>query len=304
MGHTAKIGRMENLRKNSSIAVHEIVLENVLVLRLENKSDETASFPIPQMEDSILFHYQFAGQCLLDVNHDKIKLDSNEQLFFLTTVNEKKISLSSNGISVVVQVKNTIVEAYLKEMTVRWQDHFYDNSHKTFSRHKHQMPITPPMRECINEMFLSQRKGMFLKLHLESLILRLFILQFEQIENHDCEVFCSLKKSEVEKIIKAKKIITSSINSWFTISELAALVGTNQCTLKKGFKEIYGCPVFEFIKNYKMEKAQQMLYDDEMNISGISDWLGYKNVTHFSAAFKRKFGFRPSNLKSHIVRIE
>ncbi|WP_166924873.1 helix-turn-helix domain-containing protein [Flavobacterium poyangense] len=299
---------MENLieecpKETRCVAAREIALENLLILRLENKSDKIVQFPIPPIEDSILFYYQFEGQGALYINNDKIKFENKEQSFFLNTENEKILSLGPQGICVVIQVKNKIVETYLKEMTLRWKNHFYDSKLMTFMCHKHQLPITPPMSECINEMFFSERKGMFLKLILESLILRLFTLQFEQIENHDCEVFCSLKKSEAEKIFKAKKIITSSIKSWFTISELAALVGTNQCTLKKGFKEIYGCAVFEFIKNYKMEKAHQMLYDEEMNISGISEWLGYKNVTHFSAAFKRKFGFRPSNLKTQVLKI-
>ena len=98
------------------------------------------------------------------------------------------------------------------------------------------------------------------------------------MESHDCSVFCSLKKADVNKIYKARKIITSKLNQWITVNELATLVGTNEYTLKKGFKELFGVPVFEFIQNHKMEEAHKMLYNSEMNVSSISDMIGYKNV--------------------------
>ena len=35
----------------------------------------------------------------------------------------------------------------------------------------------------------------------------------------------------------------------------------------------------------------------EKSINEVSDLAGYKNTTHFSAAFKRKFGLTPSQVK-------
>ncbi|WP_234859251.1 helix-turn-helix domain-containing protein [Aquimarina aquimarini] len=40
-----------------------------------------------------------------------------------------------------------------------------------------------------------------------------------------------------------------------------------------------------------------MLIEEELTIAEISYAVGYKNPQHFTAAFKRKFGYLPSNLK-------
>ncbi|ULT23854.1 helix-turn-helix transcriptional regulator [Sphingobacterium sp. E70] len=82
-----------------------------------------------------------------------------------------------------------------------------------------------------------------------------------------------------------------------TLVNLAHLVGTNEFTLKKGFKELFGTTVFGFWNDAKMEHAKKLILDKNMTIGEVSDAIGYKNQRHFSDAFRRKFGFPPSKLK-------
>ena len=79
---------------------------------------------------------------------------------------------------------------------------------------------------------------------------------------------------------------------------MAQYVGTNEFTLKKGFKELFGTTVFNFWNDAKMAEAKKMLLNGSMNVSEVSDLVGYKNPRHFSAAFKRKYGMIPSTLKN------
>jgi len=48
-----------------------------------------------------------------------------------------------------------------------------------------------------------------------------------------------------------------------------------------------------------MTQAKKMLLNGSMNVSEVSDLVGYKNPRHFSAAFKRKYGMIPSVLKNN-----
>ena len=66
--------------------------------------------------------------------------------------------------------------------------------------------------------------------------------------------------------------------------------------LKKSFKELFGIPVIEYLYNLKMEHARKMLYEQGMYVSEVSSIVGYKNPNHFSTAFKRKFGVKPSKV--------
>nr|WP_250714436.1 AraC family transcriptional regulator [Bacteroides fragilis] len=67
-------------------------------------------------------------------------------------------------------------------------------------------------------------------------------------------------------------------------------VGTNECTLKRGFKTVFGTTVFGHIFDYRMEIACRYLLDSSKTIQEIGACVGYEYHAHFSTAFKRKFG--------------
>ncbi len=46
-----------------------------------------------------------------------------------------------------------------------------------------------------------------------------------------------------------------------------------------------------------MNEARRLLLSGEMNIAEVADTVGYKNPNHFTTAFKKYFGFVPSELK-------
>jgi len=71
----------------------------------------------------------------------------------------------------------------------------------------------------------------------------------------------------------------------------------NEFKLKDGFKYLFGQTVHEFVFNERMQKALHLLTETKMEIKKISDACGYKSYSHFSAAFKRKFGYYASNIK-------
>ncbi len=47
-----------------------------------------------------------------------------------------------------------------------------------------------------------------------------------------------------------------------------------------------------------MDRAKDLLRSTQLPIYQIADEIGYKNATHFSAAFKRCFGMTPKNFRN------
>lgn len=156
------------------------------------------------------------------------------------------------------------------------------------------MSISPTMLHLINAIIRCTRKGMYKRMYLEAKVIELLLLQLEQFANQDCKAFCSLKSADIEKIFYAKEIILKRYYNPCSLIDLARQVGTNEFTLKKGFKEIFGTTVFGMVAEVKMEQAKQLLLTGGKTISEISDCIGYSHQTHFTKAFKRKFGVAPS----------
>lgn len=157
--------------------------------------------------------------------------------------------------------------------------------------------ITQEMYHILNDIIHCNRKGTFKRIYLEAKVSELLLLQLEQFFDNGI-LPSSLQKKDIEKMYAVRDYIMNNLAIDNSLNDLAHLVGTNEFTLKKGFKELFGTTVFGFWNDLKMEQAKRMLLDSDLNISEISDSIGYKNPRHFSSAFKRKFNILPSKIRN------
>ena len=105
--------------------------------------------------------------------------------------------------------------------------------------------------------------------------------------------------SRTAKIKEIHSLITSRPEKTFTVEELSEISGMPPASLRKVFKAVYGTPVYQYIKSYKMKAAAEMLISDRrMNIADIAQRLGYDNASKFSAAFRDVMGVSPQNYRS------
>jgi len=67
------------------------------------------------------------------------------------------------------------------------------------------------------------------------------------------------------------------------------------------FSSVEGITLEQYIIRQKIERAKELLFYDELNLSEIALQLGYSSVAHLSSQFKKITGFTPSALKkSHV----
>ncbi len=96
-----------------------------------------------------------------------------------------------------------------------------------------------------------------------------------------------------DKMHDAKDIILTHYQDMPSLHELATMVGTNECTLKKAFKQEFGTTVFQYLYDFRMTLATHYLLDTSLPIFDIGIRLGYDYQSHFCTAFKRKYGVSP-----------
>ncbi|MDP2175624.1 MAG: AraC family transcriptional regulator [Bacteroidota bacterium] len=134
-------------------------------------------------------------------------------------------------------------------------------------------------------------------LFLESNILYLLV-QLNKTNSSDfleCEKCNFLNTaSEIEKIQEAKQYILDNLANNLTIPIIALTVGTNQCYLKKGFKEVFKQTIFEFIQENRMVKAKHLLLTEKYSITDIAASVGYSSLSSFSQSYKNYFGISPT----------
>ena len=163
---------------------------------------------------------------------------------------------------------------------------------------RHNMPVTREMMQVINGIIGCNKTGVFKRLYLEAKVIELLLLQLEQFSAHECNELCSLKPADIQKIHAAREIMLENAANPYSLHRLAHEAGTNEFTLKKGFKELFGTTVFGMLTEVKMQEAKQQLLNTDMSLAEISSHAGYQHPNHFSAAFKRKFGVTPGKYRT------
>ena len=78
-----------------------------------------------------------------------------------------------------------------------------------------------------------------------------------------------------------------------SVEDIAATCGLNRSYFGKIFKEALGKTPQEFLLNYRMIKASELLKLTGLSIGDISNAVGYTNQLHFSRAFKNMYGMAP-----------
>ena len=82
-----------------------------------------------------------------------------------------------------------------------------------------------------------------------------------------------------------------------TIDSLANMFGRSARALNEDFQAEYGESIFSFVLNHRLNTAHEAIKNTSVPLKQISTRLGYAHVNHFSAAFKRKFGYSPNKLR-------
>ena len=104
---------------------------------------------------------------------------------------------------------------------------------------------------------------------------------------------------QTNKIKEIRELMTGEMEKTFTVEELSERFGLPPATLRKVFKGVYGIPIYQYIKNYKMNAAASMLISEtKLNVAEIAQKVGYDNASKFSSAFKGVFGVTPLNYRN------
>ena len=156
------------------------------------------------------------------------------------------------------------------------------------------MQMHAVLQQLNNTELLGNAAGVYADLK----VLELFLLQFHQMETQKYQNYQYCKThTDIDKIHEVSERLIHNLRYTPSISELAREIGMNEKKLCYGFKEVFGNTIFGYLYDYKMQLAQQLLLHTDKSIGEIALQCGYEYLSHFSTAFKRKFGLSPQEMR-------
>ncbi|PKQ60731.1 hypothetical protein BZG01_20560 [Labilibaculum manganireducens] len=96
--------------------------------------------------------------------------------------------------------------------------------------------------------------------------------------------------------IDLEKFINQNFLFNISMSEFAKLSGRSLSTFKRDFKQVYNDTPGRWLRNRRLEEAKYLITEKQLKPVDVYYSVGFENFSHFSNAFKLRFGFNASTL--------
>jgi AraC family transcriptional activator of pyochelin receptor len=157
----------------------------------------------------------------------------------------------------------------------------------------HLTPTPPELRPALAGIAGCPYTGQLRRIYLEGKALELLSLYLAASGQAATPGSLAMRPDDVARLTRARDVLAARMEDPPSLVGLARQVGLNDFKLKQGFKQLFGTTAFGYLHRLRMERARALLEQREMSVTQVATSVGYANVSHFAAAFRRRFGMPP-----------
>lgn len=157
-------------------------------------------------------------------------------------------------------------------------------------------PMTPAMKASLASLRRNAFVGCAGRLYAEGKLLELLASVVAMIDSGSHRKSCGISKSDCEAIEQARLILDSRLIDPPTYSELARMACLSESKLSRVFKQVYGITIHAYVISCRLEWARALIEIEGMGVAQAAATVGYANPSHFSQAFKERYGVSPSSI--------
>ena len=147
------------------------------------------------------------------------------------------------------------------------------------------------------ELFAPSLDGDVGRLLAESCALEFLARSLANVNRNGHDRTPLLSRQERARILKVQDLLIAEPDRAYRLCDLAREAGVGVTTLKTKFPLVTGKPVFEFLRDVRLERAHAGLENEGWTVAQAGHFVGYTHQSNFSTAFRRKFGVSPSSIR-------
>ncbi|MFL9830886.1 AraC family transcriptional regulator [Flavobacterium sp. ST-87] len=157
--------------------------------------------------------------------------------------------------------------------------------------------------EKIEHLNTISQNGLVRNLLINSTVYLILALEIEQ-HKYDLihtESYCSsLSQADMEAIKDISEFIKNYPEIQYSLKYLSKKSGLSPFKLQEGFKIMHNRTVTDFIRNVRVEAAENLIRTTELNISEIVYTIGLTSRSYFSKIFKAKYNCSPKHYQNYL----
>lgn len=154
-------------------------------------------------------------------------------------------------------------------------------------------PAVVPLIEQIDRMCSARPEGY--QLAVKGF---LYLIFFQLITNTAVRHMQEGKIKSLDKVKQVLAYVQKNYEKKITIEEMADLCHYSKSHFMKFFKESMGVGFIQYLNDYRLETASQMLLKTSDSILTIAACTGFENLSYFNRMFKRKYGVTPGKYRN------
>ncbi|WP_414620455.1 helix-turn-helix domain-containing protein [Calothrix sp. CCY 0018] len=272
-----------NLRPGISLLVEDYKLQENLVV------ETTPTQPCTFLELGFgVFGNSYDTNLNSGQNFISLDSDTDES-------NTKEWQAQERILKVDIHIEYSLFESLVLSPNDKLPDNFQDVIKNVDINYFQVGRTTPQMQTVLQQILNCPYQALTRQLYLEGKVLELMALRLEDLQDAKLlDSSINLKPEQIDSIYQARDIIINNFSNPPSLLTLARQVNLNDCTLKKGFQEIFGTTVFGCLHDYRMERAKELLLETKLTVNQVAQTVGYASRSAFVRAFSKKLGANPS----------
>ena len=103
----------------------------------------------------------------------------------------------------------------------------------------------------------------------------------------------------IEQAIQLENYLRGHVSDVVRLDDLAAFCNLSRYHFLRKFKNTFGSSPHAYLTQLRMQHAHALLTSSILKITGVALECGYNQPGQFATAFKRHFGYSPSEARAH-----
>ena len=108
---------------------------------------------------------------------------------------------------------------------------------------------------------------------------------------------------QVDLVRHLRNHLLSDREGYVSLAKLAQEHQISVSHLQRLFKQVYGMPIYHYLKEYRLEQAAVELVRGSAAITDIAQNAGYDTASKFTEAFKKRYGTTPSQYRANAIAL-
>ncbi|GJM63021.1 hypothetical protein PEDI_35730 [Persicobacter diffluens] len=175
------------------------------------------------------------------------------------------------------------------------------NNDEAFSYH---FEYSPELGNSLEKMFRAWGSPLskFETIGLAFEVLSKYFLELNQVMGHQEKNEAGNNSYHEEVADLARKILEENYLNPPSQEELSIHCSMSPSNLRKVFKARFGISIYQYIKQYRLKLAYQMLKETDWPVKLIGHRVGYTHMGQFSKLIKQTYGKLPSEIREDLAR--